>query len=164
MDFDAARARCERSKTHRVPDDRVDVDRNIARVRLPGEEKEIANHSNGAIRFALDQAHGFELLSLQLVLEQQLREGRDSGERIVELVRYAGDELPDRGELLGAAEVVRDLALFGEIPNADDESDDVIARIPDVTQGDGGGELGPILSAVNVLAGPERFVGRDEPG
>src|SRR5450756_667127 len=109
VDFDAVRARCERAKTYRVLDNGVDIDRNIARVRLPGEEKKIANHSNGAIRLALDEGHGFELVTLQIVLEKQLRQGRDSGKGIVELVRDAGNELPDRSELLGAAEMVGNL-------------------------------------------------------
>src|ERR1700682_17061 len=119
VDLDAARARCERAKTHRVLDNRVNVHRYIACVRLPGEQKQIANHSDGAIRLTLDQAYRFELLSFQLVLEQQLRKCRDSGERIIELVRDARDELSDGSELLSAAKVIRNLPLFGEIPNAD---------------------------------------------
>src|SRR6202165_6127713 len=161
VDLDSARARCERTKAYCVLDNRVDIDGDIARVRLPGEQKKIADHSDGAIRLALDQAHGFELFSFQLVLEQQLCECRDSGERIIELMRDTRDELTDGSELLGAAEVVRNLALFGEIPNADDESDDLIAPIPDMAQGDGSGKLSPILPAVSVLSSPERLVLRD---
>ena len=55
----------------------------------------------------------------QLVLEQQLGEGGDAGERIIELVRDAGDELADGGQLFRASEVVGDLALLGEISDAD---------------------------------------------
>jgi hypothetical protein len=158
VDFDAARARCECAKAHCVLDNRVDIDRDIPRVSLSGEQKKIANHSDSAIRLALYQADGFELLSFQLVLEQQLRKCRDSGERIIELVRDTRDELSDGGELLGAAKVVSNLTLFGEIPNADDQSDDLVAPIPDVAQGDGSGELSPILSPVSVLASPESLV------
>ena len=74
-------------------------------------------------------------------------------------MRNARDELADGGELLGPSQVIRNFALLGEIPDADDEPDDYVARIPNVAEGNGSGELGPILSTVDVLAGPERLIG-----
>ena len=35
----------------------------------------------------------------------------------------------------------------------------IVARIPNVAEGDGSGEFGAVLSAVDVLAGPERLSG-----
>ena len=161
MNLDAARSGREGAKPHGVLDDGVDVDRNVARVGLAREEEEIANHPNRPIGFALDQTHRLELLTLQIVLEEELREGRDAGERIVQLVRDAGDELADGGELFGPTEVVGDLSLLGEISDADHESDDVVAPVANVAQRYGSRELGPIFSPMDVLAGPELHVLRD---
>ena len=124
VDFDAAGSRCKRAQAGGMLDDSVDVHRDITRIGLSREEQKIAYHADCTIRLALDEAHRFQLFPLQLVLEQQLGEGGDSSERIVELVRNARDELADGGELLGPSQVVRNFALLGEIPDADDEPDD----------------------------------------
>ena len=68
---------------------------------LSREEEKIAYHADCTICLALDEAHRFQLLTLQFILEQQLGEGGDSSERIVESVCNTGDELADGGELLG---------------------------------------------------------------
>jgi len=160
VDFDAAGSRCKRAQAGSVLDDGVDVYRHVTRISLPREEQKIADHADRTIGLALDEAHRFELLTLQLVLEQQLREGGDSGKRIVELVCNTGNELADGGELLGPSQVICNLALLGEIPNTDDEADDLVVWIQDMAEGNGSRKFSSVLSAVNVLTTPECFIGR----
>jgi len=142
-----------------VLDDCVDVDWDIARIRLAREKEKVADYADRPVSFALDQAHRLELLTLEVVLEEQLGEGRDARERIIELVGDAGDELTDGGQLFRASEVVGDLAFLREVSDTDYQSDDVVASIPDVAQGHRGREFGTVSPPVDVFADPERLVG-----
>ena len=161
VNFDTSRSRCEGAKPHCVLDDCVDVDRHIACIGLAREKEKVANYADRPIGFALDQAHRLELLTLEVVFEEQLGEGGDAGERIIELVRDASDELADSGQLFRASEMVRDLAFLGEISDPDHQSDDVVASIPDVAQSNRSREFGPVSPPMDVLANPERLVGWD---
>src|SRR5438105_2564385 len=138
-------------------DDGIDVDDDVARLCLAREQKKVANDANCAVCLAFDEAHRLELLALQLVLEQKLGEGGNAGKRIVQLVRYAGDQLANSRELLGSPEVIGDLLLLGQISDADHQSDDIVAAVADVTQRHRSGELSTVLSPMNVLARPERL-------
>src|SRR2546423_682848 len=159
--LDAARARSERTQSHRVLHDGVDVDDDVARLGLASEKEQISNHADRPIRLALDQAHRLELLALQSVLEQQLGESRNSRERIVQLVGDAGNQLANCSKLFGASKMVGDFLLLGEIADADDETDDVVAPIANVAERDRCRELRAVFSAVHMLAGPEGFVELD---
>src|SRR5207237_1728046 len=102
MHLDTARARSERTQTNGMLDDGIDVDDDVTRLRLAREQKKVANDANCAVCLAFDEAHRLELLALQLVLEQKLGEGGNASKRIVQLVRYSGDQLANSRELLGS--------------------------------------------------------------
>src|ERR1700681_4877670 len=112
VNFDSGGSRCEGAKPHCVLDDGVDVDGHIARIRLAREKEKVANYTDGTVGLALDQADRLELLALEIVLEEQLGKGRDAGERIIELVGDAGDELADGSQLFRASEMVGDFSFF----------------------------------------------------
>src|SRR6185436_5300787 len=90
--------------------------------------------------------------------EQELGKSGDTGERVVQFVRDASDELPDSGEFFGSSEVVSDLLLLGEISDAYHEADDVVISVANVAQRDCRREFRSILSPVYVLTSPERLV------
>ena len=60
------------------------------------------------LRLVANDRQRFEIRRRAFVVEQILGEMQDRGERVVQLVRDAGDELAERRELLGLAE-----RLFG---------------------------------------------------
>src|SRR5205814_7782100 len=121
-------------------------------------KQQVTDDTDGPIGFALDGTDRLELLALELVLEQQLSEGRDAGERVVQLMGDTGHELTDRGELLGSPEVVGDFLFFSKIPDADDQTHDVVVPVANVAERHRRRKFRPVLAAVNVLAGPQRLV------
>jgi hypothetical protein len=69
---------------------------------LPRERQQVVDDSRRSLRLARDHVHRVPLVRRDgTVGEQQLRERRDTRQRVVQLVRDAAHELPDRGHLLG---------------------------------------------------------------
>src|SRR4051812_35744058 len=114
--------------------DRVDIHWHIARIGFPRKEQQVTDDANSSISFTLDETHRLELLALKSVLQQELRERRDACKRVIELVRDTRDQLSNRGKFFSAAEVVGNLALLSEIPNADDQANHLIIRIADMAE------------------------------
>ena len=85
----------------RAPDHVVQVDRRALGRSLAGEGEEVAHDAPRPLGLLLDH---FEVPAIALpqllLLEQELREARDRGERVVELVGDARNQLSDRGEFL----------------------------------------------------------------
>ncbi len=159
VNLDAARPGSERAKTHRVLDDGVDVDHDIASVRLAGEQEQVANDSDRPICFALYETHRLELFGLQFVLEEKLGKGGNARQRVVQFVRNAGDQLANGSELFGTSQMLGDLSLLGQVSDADHESDDILVGIANVAERHRGGKLSAVLSPVDVLTGPAALVG-----
>ena len=78
-------------------DDFVDVDAAALGLVLPREVEEIFHDAPRALRFVVDLLGLRELAGLQSVTQQELRVPHDGGERIVQFVRDAGDQLAESG-------------------------------------------------------------------
>ena len=88
---------------HRVLDDLVDVGELLLRLLLAGEIQEPLDDRRAALGFADHQVHVLGIGALvRHLLPQQVREGQDAGEGVVQLVRHARGQEPDRGELFPA--------------------------------------------------------------
>ena len=91
----------------RVVQHLIDRGRGPLRLVLAREGQEVLHDAGGAPRLGVDHLGRRALVRPEALLgEQQLGERRDPGERVVQLVRHAGDELPDRGHLLRLDELL----------------------------------------------------------
>jgi len=89
---------------------------------LAREGQEVLHDARGAPGFGVDHLGRGALIGREaLFTQQQLGEGRDPRERVVELVRYAGDELPDGRHLFGLDQLLLQHLLVGDV--ADDAQD-----------------------------------------
>ena len=98
------------AQRQRLAHDLVHVDHRARRLALAREGEQVADDARGALGFAED---GLEPAPRRLVerpLRQPLGPGEDRGERVVQLVRDAGDGLAERGHLLGLQQLVIDVA------------------------------------------------------
>ena len=77
---------------------------------LAREGQQVADDLRGALRLAEDGVEAAPGLLVDRTLRQTLGPGEDGRERIVQLVRDAGDRLPERGELLGLQQLVIEIA------------------------------------------------------
>ena len=78
-------------------------------------DEQIAHDRARAARLLGDDAQRLALFGAPLVDEQILGEEQDRGQRIVQLVRDAGDQLAERGELLRLAERLLGRAQRGHV-------------------------------------------------
>jgi hypothetical protein len=70
------------------------------------EGEQVVDDLRGTLRLRVD---GLDVLAgclVQLSHQKELGEAHDAGERVVEFVRHAGDELADAGHLLGLEEAL----------------------------------------------------------
>ena len=99
-----------RAQRERLADDLVQVDHRARGVALARERQQVADDLRGALRLAQD---GLEA-ALRLLVDRSLREplgpGQDRRERVVQLVRDAGDRLAERGELFRLQQLVIQIA------------------------------------------------------
>ena len=79
----------------------VQVHRGLLRHALPSEGQQVAHDAARPLGLVVDDP---EVLAgkvrVRLALQQQLGQAGDGGERVVQLVRHAGDELADRRHLV----------------------------------------------------------------
>ena len=99
------------AQRERLAHDLVDVDHRARRLPLARERQQVADDARGALGFAED---GLEAAAHRVVERRALREAlgpaEDRRERVVQLVRDAGDRLAERGHLLGLQQLVVDVA------------------------------------------------------
>ena len=94
----------------------VQVHRRLLGHALPGEGEQVADDPTGPLRLIVDDAQMLpRKIGMQLALEQQLGQAGDGGERVVELVRHARDQLADRGHLVVLDELRLHDALLGHV-------------------------------------------------
>ena len=103
----------------RVLDDSIEIGRGALRLMLAREGQQIRDDLRRALRLVMNrlQRLAIRLAGFALV-EQQLGERHDAGQRVVQLVRDPAHQLSDRGELLLLYELLRDADLFRDV--ADD--------------------------------------------
>ena len=83
---------------------------------LAGEGEQVADDATRPLRLLVDHPQVATVARSQLLLlEQELGEPRDRGEGVVELVRDAGHELADRGELLALDQLGLHRLLLGDV-------------------------------------------------
>ena len=99
-----------RAQRQRFADDLVHVDHRARGVALAREGQEVADDLGGALRLAEDGLEAAPGLIVDRTLRQPLGPGEDGRERVVQLVRDAGDRLAERGELLGLQQLVIEVA------------------------------------------------------
>jgi len=83
----------------------VEVDARPLGFGLARKIEQVLDDAAGAFGFLIDLVRLGELRGRQAVAEQKLRVSHDGGERIIELVRDAGNEVPERGHLFGLQEL-----------------------------------------------------------
>ena len=92
----------------------VQADRAARQPARSGEDEQVADDLRGAIGFTVDRLH----LAAQLLREgagraQQLEVAEHALQRVVQLVRDAGDELTERRELLRLRQPLAQLLALG---------------------------------------------------
>ena len=101
------------SQRERLADDVVQIDHRARRLPLARERQQVAHDLGGALRLAED---GLEAAPRFLVdlrggpLRQPLGPRQDRRERVVQLVRDAGNRLPERREFFGLQQLVIQIA------------------------------------------------------
>ena len=110
-DGDVGHALLVGAQRQRFAHDLIDVHHRARRLALAREGEQVADDARGALGFAEDR---FEAAAHRLVERRALREplgpAEDRRERVVQLVRDAGDRLAERRHLLGLQELVIDVA------------------------------------------------------
>ena len=74
------------------------------------EGQQVAHDARGALGFAEDDLEPVPRFVVGRPFGEPLRPRQDRGERVVQLVRDAGDGLPERRHLLGLQQLVVDVA------------------------------------------------------
>ena len=88
---------------------------------LPGEGQQILHDESGARGLLVHHPQVLPVARPEIFsLEQELRQSRDRGERVVELVGDAGDQLSHRGQLFVLDELGLERPLLGHILDQDD--------------------------------------------
>src|SRR5437879_13348786 len=97
---DAADAQLVTAQLQGIVEDVVDGGRDLLGFVLACEGQQVLYDATGAAGLAVDRFSGRALVGGEpLFGEQQLGERRDAGERVIELVRDARDQLSDRRHL-----------------------------------------------------------------
>ena len=112
-DGDVRDALLVRAQRERFAHDLVDVHHGARRLPLARERQKVADDPRGALRFAEDRLEpAAERRIERRLLRQPLGPAQDGRQRVVELVRDAGDGLAERRHLLGLQQLVVDVARF----------------------------------------------------
>ena len=109
-DVDVAQALLVAAQGQRFADHLVEVDHRARGVALAREGQEVADDLGGALGFGEDGVEPAARLLVDRTLRQPLGPGEDRRERIVQLVRDAGDRLAERRELLRLQQLVVEIA------------------------------------------------------
>ena len=100
----------------------MQIHRGLLRHALTGEGQKIPHDPAGALRLIEDDAQVLAgKLGVGRPLQQQLRQSRNRGQRIVELVRHAGDQLADGGHLVVLDDLGLEDALLGDVLDQNDD-------------------------------------------
>ena len=110
-----------RAQRQRFANHLIEVDHRARRVALAREGQQVADDLGGALRLAEDGLEAAARVVVGGPLRQTLGPGEDGRERVVELVRDAGDRLTERRELLGLEQLVVEVAglIFETLTVAD---------------------------------------------
>ena len=120
VDLDPARRDAVRLKSEHALDERRDRSWEPFARSLAGEVEQVLDDVAGAVRLLDQQPRVVTQVGGQaLVAEDQLAEGHDRRERVVELVGDAGYELADRLHLLGLEQLLLEPLLIGQVANQD---------------------------------------------
>ena len=98
---DVADAQVVVAQLEHALDQRVEVRWVLLRAAAAGEREQVRDDLRGALGLGVDGLDVVARRLFEILEEQELREAHDAGERVVQLVRDAGDELADAGHLLG---------------------------------------------------------------
>ena len=113
-DFDARGAARGRSQRHDFLQHGVEADRAARQPPRAGEDEQVADDFRGAIGFAVDRLHlAAQLLGKRAGHAQQLQVPEDALQRVVQLVRDAGDELAERRQLFRLRQPLPQLLALG---------------------------------------------------
>ncbi len=108
---------------HGALDHVVQIHAPLLRRPLAREGQEVSHDAPRALRLLVDHPQVAAVLARELLLlEQELRQPRDRGERIVELVGDARHELAHGGELLALDELRLHVLLVGDVLHQDDDA------------------------------------------
>ena len=77
---------------------------------LAGERQEVADDLRRALRFAEDRLEAAPRLIVHRALRQPFRPRQDRRQRVVQLVRDAGDGLPERGQFFRLQQLMVEIA------------------------------------------------------
>ena len=110
-----------RAQRQRFADHLVEIDHGARRVALAGEGQQVADDLGGALRLAEDGLEAAARVVVGRPLRQAFGPGEDGRERVIELVRDAGNCLPEGRELLGLEQLVVEVAglIFEPLAVAD---------------------------------------------
>ena len=87
------------AQRERLAHDLIEVDHRARRVSLSRERQQVPDDLRRALGLAENRLEPAARLVVDRPLRQPLRPGEDVGERVVQLVRHAGDRLAERREL-----------------------------------------------------------------
>ena len=133
-DFDALRTAAAARSASTFCSDDVQADRAARQPAGSGEDQQVPDDFRGAVGFTVNCLD----LTAQLLREgaggaQQLEVAEHALQRVVQLVRDAGDELAERGELLGLRQPLAQLLALGLEPRLRRQvarDDDAADRLP----------------------------------
>ena len=101
--------------------DVVEIHRRLLGHALSREREEVAHDAAGPLGLVVDDPQVLARnVGMQLPLEQQLGQAGDGGQRVVELVGHAGDELADGRHLVVLDELRLHDALLGDVLDQQD--------------------------------------------
>src|SRR6266700_1251952 len=118
--------------------DAIDLDRLALRRPLPGKAQKVLHNFFGALRFFQNHLQIFARTSRDLrVLHQQVGKSHDGRQRVVHLMRNAGDKLAHRGHLLCMHQLGLDHGGVGNVCHQHDYAVYVGAIVAHGTEVDG---------------------------
>ena len=109
-DVDVAQPLFVAAQRERLAHHLVEVDHRPRGVALAREGQEVPDDPGGALRFGEDGVEAALRRLVHLALREAFGPGQDRRQRIVQLVRDAGDRLAERGELFGLQQLVIEIA------------------------------------------------------
>ena len=124
-------------KLQRLLQDGIHPHRFALRRHLPRKAQKILNDHPRALRFLQDHAQFFlGLVGNRRILEQQIGETHNRGQRIVHLVRDAGNELAQRRHFFRVHQFGLQVGGIGDVRHHHDNAVDVALFVPHGAQAD----------------------------
>ena len=135
LHLDVAHAHLVGAQLERGLDDAVDRRHDALGLVLAGEGQEVLHDAGRPLGLVADALQGTRERRLLVLLQEELREPGDAGQRVVQLVRHARHQAADRRHLLVLQQLLAHLLLFGDLAR---HVDDVETAPGLVEAGDGG--------------------------